>query len=924
MALLALVAMSAAAQLLDRFGPLVEAVDRPPEQTFSKSVTTGRHDRTIEVTIGADGSTVTYTLETSTEDEALDVIESGTFEQAPELAARVGIGKVSLAIDREAGSLDIEEPLLNPIRWTWAAPQVARAASGGVVVITAHNRLPSPDPVAILVEPPEACADAPEVSCEVDVRIAAPGYQVTATGPTGIADGDAGSALTATIRQAFRVDAGSVPPDGDFLPIELRAWMASLWGYSWTFAPWVVLLYILRRRFILRRDFEVKVPGAPDIPETSAWPRAAWATTALDQDAATQRVKSPEGRARNWQTQGDVDAATTVRIEGTRAIRIMLWAALVSCFAVTQQLLDRIEWLHGVTAAAPAALVAWAVWAHWDAKLGYSTLSVVLPVLAAAIGIGALAITAVRNPDDFVPLTAGSFLAVLGSAALVRAFAVEAVWPIARRREPSGRTAWWPVFFGGLAAAGVLTAAAITDHERASVVDNYVQFITAYVSAASFLLVLAWVILRGASTRAEQWQTHLGPRVAGIVVAGLILLPTSFNSGNSRPLPVLGAVSLALAAVILIQLGLVIVTLRLLWSIAQFPPSIVQSPPTAWTSLCWLATAVAVLFLLRADAIYLLPWSMATGLLLVVTVLIERHPDERRQHEGLCPCLGTADEERSQSIRETVNAVTRAEAGGRAEAALRRSLGSSPVKPGQQELIMRQWRKQLEEIPPRPGDQDLHRAFGYGGIPEATDRAVFATTAALAVGVPLSIPFLAQTLSGLTDLRGLETWIAVMASFLLLVRFPLYGFFFGYFMPLLRGNTGAAKASRLFVVLVASEGVALLLPFASVSEFAQTFALRALQLMMVCLVLGVATDYRSVRQAGKGYRALLDAYGVRSLTFQLSTATVGVLTAAATAAATTGLQTAAQDYVQRIVDKPAIEQVEVDEDIIAPGSDTEE
>lgn len=907
-AVLSLLLMSAAGVWIQRNGPLRPYEPEVTHPRFRAALTEGSYRRSIEVSIDAKRTSVVYRLDIPPGDPILDQAEEGSLAGDPAAVAQLGVGSVSVAADRSVEPLTSAEPPADQIRWDWTAPDLQRDETGSRLAIVASSTGESPNPAAVVVRPPEPCSQPRSAGCAVDVTITAPGYHASSAHPTGVMAGDPETGLSGTVAEPLRVDLGSVPPNTDLLPPEAREWLSSVWRYAWIFAPWVFLLVVVRRRFSRRQGTDALSPA-------------------------------------------------------TSALQVLLWAAFVSVFSVTQPLVMPEQW-RGASAAAPAALVAWAAWAHWQTRLGYGWLGLGLPVLAMVGGLAALLVTAARGPEEPVMLVVGAVLAILGSLALVWGFLP--VHPDGAAPPPSpgagntyrdgearrcaklrpGRRL--RVTLAGLGAAGVLICVALTRVDSPSPLDYWVSLVVAYAGAASYLLVLAWVAIHGTDPAAAQWQFTRGVRFAGVVVVGVILLPTSVDTSASEPLPMVTAVSLASASVVLVQLGLISVAIALLWRVAR-------STDATWQDWTRLGYAVAATFLLRPE-VDLLPWSMLAGLGLVVAFLFDRDPDKQRRDAGLCwPCAlddssptpvavaaGTAGQSSAavpsgpaESILETINAATKAETALRAEQAMRDELTSGDVNLGRPAGLedgqpdpkeewdkrLQEWEDHLTSLPARPRPDDVHRAFGYAATPRPTTRARHATAVALAVGIPLSVPFLAETLSDLTDVRGLETWVALVTAFFLLMRFPLYGLYFGFFMPLIRGSTGLAKAARLLVVLVVSEGVALLLPFESVSAFVQAFGLRALQLTLLCAVLGVAADYRSVRAAGRRYPALLDVYGVRSMTFKVSTATLGVLTAAATAAATTSLQSAAEEYVDRLLEPPAVEQLDMGD--VPAGDDAE-
>lgn len=173
-------------------------------------------------------------------------------------------------------------------------------------------------------------------------------------------------------------------------------------------------------------------------------------------------------------------------------------------------------------------------------------------------------------------------------------------------------------------------------------------------------------------------------------------------------------------------------------------------------------------------------------------------------------------------------------------------------------------------------------------------RALMAAAVSTAIGALFSIPLLAQSLSDL-DLRGSDASETFLTS-ILTFRFPFYGFVFGYFLPLFKGSSGLAKATRYFVVLGTSEAIAVLVPYNPSGDLRGALAVLLVQLAMMCGILGVGADLMAIRKANEGVERLADLYNMSRLALwstgvaaSAATALVTALLGAALAAATQSL-----------------------------------
>lgn len=142
-------------------------------------------------------------------------------------------------------------------------------------------------------------------------------------------------------------------------------------------------------------------------------------------------------------------------------------------------------------------------------------------------------------------------------------------------------------------------------------------------------------------------------------------------------------------------------------------------------------------------------------------------------------------------------------------------------------------------------------------------HAASATWWGLALGSPWIVLYLWQIGSVAVDHADYEAleFGAGTAGWIVL-QWPLYGFFFGYFYPRLRGHSGVAKALTVFVTIVLPP-VAYHALVGQHSDW-QTYGIFALQMLLFSLLLGVlAGDYLLLRRVGLGWRQMLDVHNLR-------------------------------------------------------------
>lgn len=201
--------------------------------------------------------------------------------------------------------------------------------------------------------------------------------------------------------------------------------------------------------------------------------------------------------------------------------------------------------------------------------------------------------------------------------------------------------------------------------------------------------------------------------------------------------------------------------------------------------------------------------------------------------------------------------------------------------------------RRLPAVPePAAEDASLRAStFGWGAAP-AWQRGIMGAAIAALAGLPGFLQGL-TSLSASLDARLNVPVLSASATIILVLRYPLYGLFFGYFLPWIVGDTAVRKSLAMFAVLGVSESIVLLLPYQQSGEVVGAFVSWMAQLFFICFALGVFFDWVTLRRAGFGLDALLDvhhtsrlvasAYAVSvsasaALTAAFATSAVGIIT----------------------------------------------
>lgn len=572
-----------------------------------------------------------------------------------------------------------------------------------------------------------------------------------------------------------------------------------LLGALWTLAPWVLLVFLLRRR--LRNGSEPS--GA-----TSATGGAAWFLR--------------RGSMLVWMA-----LATGVLTAVNQLDFTLLDLSKGAEDSPLQYLLQ-----YGITVPAfvtPLILVAACAMEYAGPVKAHSRIRTIVAGIVLAFAVTAILLLPIlRATPDQTAALAFTLLFVGAGVAFV----------LAAVRRPS-----FPTLVFAVVPPLILAMARSTiDSVVASSVEDAVTYaISLGILAAAFLYVFR-------ATRHEDGTSAL-PGWAGWFVAlvlGVLLWPKTwaffgYSSLTSWAGPLLQVLSFALLAVLLASLG----------------------SHYSWTkNTARLTCLVAVVVLMfRTDLLYLgVPVSALIGIVLVLGVLLVAEPDVESDSAQFT--LDPDPEVVVGGTRRLLIAANGARLDREMAGAFRKKLTSGGTDPADVPTIQGLVRSTQSGARTRPVLRSS--GLGWGGTGTPVQRGLFGAAVAFFVTLPFSIPLIAPIVDSITN-PGAGSRFAAVVTPLVAFRFPLYGFAFGFFFPMLRGNGGVEKCLRLLVVLGASETAAVLLPFAS-GDVAGLLALRGVQLAVLCVSLGLAFDYRSLLKAGYGIDQFGDLYNRNRLT----------------------------------------------------------
>ena len=150
-------------------------------------------------------------------------------------------------------------------------------------------------------------------------------------------------------------------------------------------------------------------------------------------------------------------------------------------------------------------------------------------------------------------------------------------------------------------------------------------------------------------------------------------------------------------------------------------------------------------------------------------------------------------------------------------------------------------------------------------------------------GIPWIVLFLREFHSNIAPQFGAD-WVATLAAVIHVVgRWPVLGFFFGYFYPHLRGDTGISKGFYLFLGVTVPLFAATSIAYPANPDAWKSLASLALQLFIHCLLIGlIAGDYETLRASGLRWRHVIDVHNLGGVAAWGSSMIVAIATAIAT------------------------------------------
>ncbi|MCM3689044.1 hypothetical protein M3185_13680 [Kocuria rosea] len=294
--------------------------------------------------------------------------------------------------------------------------------------------------------------------------------------------------------------------------------------------------------------------------------------------------------------------------------------------------------------------------------------------------------------------------------------------------------------------------------------------------------------------------------------------------------------------------------------------------------------AVVALFTVSSDTSWMgIPVAFIAGFLLITVILIPRtagaallHPD--MVSRGLD--LSGSDKGSSKSAAKARNFLSHLKSARlqrEANYGLRKKVVTGDIAL-EKESEARSEIAKLLHAPIKISSSDRHEVLGWGGVGDPWARGLRGAATSSTVGLIFFIPQLADIFSILGDIRGTSPWVGAL-NIALGFGYPLYGFAFGYFMPIIRGSMGIAKAAHFFVVLAVSHIVALVCQPSLPEDISQTVFLLCFQFAVLCVALGVGADLGSLRHAGAGVDQLAELYHVNRLTLWSSGVAVAAVSA---------------------------------------------
>lgn len=174
------------------------------------------------------------------------------------------------------------------------------------------------------------------------------------------------------------------------------------------------------------------------------------------------------------------------------------------------------------------------------------------------------------------------------------------------------------------------------------------------------------------------------------------------------------------------------------------------------------------------------------------------------------------------------------------------------------------------------------RAFGMLGQPNPAERLKWGAL----VGVLAGLPWTAITLYGVATTLPGDDPFPVLASLTavvpLVLRWTAYGVLFAYFLPLLRGRTGLAKALCLFIA-IAVPSIVEIIPAGHGDQGWQNVILIIVQTFSFAMTVGLLADWTVLRANGFAGSRIADVHNLGAVAAWASSIAISAGTALATA-----------------------------------------
>lgn len=167
-------------------------------------------------------------------------------------------------------------------------------------------------------------------------------------------------------------------------------------------------------------------------------------------------------------------------------------------------------------------------------------------------------------------------------------------------------------------------------------------------------------------------------------------------------------------------------------------------------------------------------------------------------------------------------------------------------------------------------------ALTFGPYPSAWKNAIHGTKLALLFASPWLVLYLREFLSSSTPQDVFLLWGFAHDLILILLKWGVFGFVFGYFYPYLRGKDGLEKGWGLFLITVLP-ALPLMIIFSTTSADWQARLFWVLQVFTQCTLLGlVAFDYATLRQGRLDWDMLFEVHGMTGVGVSVSSIVVAV------------------------------------------------